>query len=49
MLVEVRVANAISVSEDRDGLGTLLDRLHQLVASTRDDQVDVAVQLEGHS
>ena len=49
MLVEVGVANAISVPEDRDGLGTLLDRLHQLVASTRDDQVDVAVKLESQS
>ena len=49
MLVEVSVANAISVPEDRDGLGTLLDRLHQLVAPTRDDQVDVAVKLEGQS
>ena len=49
MLVKVGVADAVSVAEHRDGLGPLLDGLHQLVAPTGDDQVYVAVQLGGKS
>ena len=46
VLVQVSVADTISMSKDWNGLGALLDWLHQLVASTGDDQVDVVVQLE---
>ena len=45
MLVQVGVADAVGVAKDRDGLGPLLDGLHQLVAPPGDDQVDVIVQL----
>ena len=46
ILVQISVADTISMSEDWNRLGALLNRLHQLVASAGDDQVDVAVQLE---
>ena len=49
VLVQVSVADTISMSKDWNGLGALLDWLHQLVAPTGDDQVYVAVQLGGKS
>ena len=45
MLVQVGVADAVSMTENRDGLGPLLDGLHQLIAPTWDDQVNVVFQL----
>ena len=46
MLVQVSVANTISVTKNRDGLGPLLDGPDELVGSPGDDEVDVVVQLQ---
>ena len=46
VLVKIGVADAISMAKDRDGLGSLLDRPDQLVGASRDDEVNVVVQLQ---
>ena len=50
VLVQVGVADTISVTQHWDRLGSLLDGSHQLIGSSGYDQVDIVVQLEevGH-
>ena len=46
VLVQVGVADTISVTQHRDRLGSLLDGPHQLIGAPGYDQVDIVVQLE---
>lgn len=43
LFVDVDVANAFSVTEDRNVLRLLLDAAHELGGAARDDEVDVLV------
>ena len=46
VLVKVGVADTIGVTQHWDGLGSLLDGSDKFIRASRDDQVDIVVQLE---
>jgi hypothetical protein len=46
LLVNVDVADAFTVAQDRDLLAVGLNLLHQLLGATRDDQVNVVIHLQ---
>ena len=45
-LIQVCVTNTISMTKNWDGLGSLLDGSDKFIRASRDNQVDIVVQLE---